>query len=586
VNSTRGSRRRLAVAIIAVFAVVAVFVVRLVDIQLVRADELTTEAKGKRAIEVTVAAPRGDIVDTNGHVLAGSVIRYDVTADPSNISDFTRKNKDGSTTPVTVMEAAGEIAALTGQTQNDVFIALTEDPEANWALITKSVDTETMRAIRKLAVPGIYFENRPTRTYPDGQVAGNLVGFMGTDGPQNGLEATEKECLASTAGSLTYERGADGVQIPGSSVTTKEAVPGGTVKLTIDRDLNWFAQQAIAEQAIAIGAESAAAVVVRVKDGHLMAVADWPTVDPNDVNATAEKDQGSLGSKAFTAQYEPGSVFKGMSAAMIIDSGIGSPTSPATVPSSWKTPEGGTVRDAGAHAVQRLTLTGILQTSSNVGISMLGNKVPTSTRYDYMKKFGLGERTAVDFQGEETGYLPKSWDDQTRYNVLYGQGVSATAVQVAGIYQTLGNDGVRLPLTLVESCTMADGTVVTPPPSEGVRAVSQSSAETTVNMLESVVQAGELSKVVKIPGYRVAGKSGTAEVAVNGRYGTDRIVSFVGVAPAEDPEYVVLVTFTKPATIKTSAAAAPTFNKIMTQVLTKYRVPPSTTPSTYPATTW
>ena len=585
-NITRGNRRRIAVAVFAVFAVVGVFTVRLVDIQLVRADELNSEAKGKRAIEVTVAAPRGDIVDANGNVLADSVIRYDVTADPSNIGDFSRKNDDGGTTQVSVMDAAGEIAALTGQTQNDVFLALTKDPKANWALVSKGVDTETMRAIRKLKIPGIYFESRPTRTYPDGQVAGNLVGFVGTDGPQNGLEATENECLKSTDGSETYERGADGVQIPGSSVTTKQAVPGGTLKLTIDRDLEWFAQQAIAEQGTAIGAQSATAVVFEVKTGHLLAVADWPSVDPNDVTATAEADPGALGSRAFTAQYEPGSVFKGMSAAILLDTGIGSPTMQATVPSTWTTPEGGTVRDAAPHPVQRLTLTGVLQNSSNVGISMLGSKVPASVRYDYMKKFGLGERTAVDFQGEASGYLPRSWDDQTKYNVLYGQGVSATALQVAGIYQTLGNDGVRLPLTLVESCTRADGTVVAPQSGSGTQVVSKNSAETTVNMLESVVQGGELSKAVKIPGYRVAGKSGTAEVAENGRYSSDRIVSFVGLAPADDPQYGVLVTYTKPATMKSSAAAAPTFNTIMTQVLTKYRVPPSTTPSTYPATTW
>ncbi|CAN5166869.1 penicillin-binding protein 2 [soil metagenome] len=573
-------------AIVVVLAVVTIFVGKLVDIQVVRADALTTEAKGKRAIEVTVAAPRGDIVDSNGHVLADSVNRYDVTADPSNISEFTRTGKDGSTTAVTVMDAAGEIATLTGQTQSDVFIALTEKPESNWALIARAVDTDTMRAIRALAIPGIYFETRPVRTYPDGQVAGNLVGFVGTDGPQSGLEATENECLASTDGSATYERGADGVQIPGSNVTTTEAVPGGTLKLTIDRDLEWFAQQAIAEQATAVGAQSATAVVARISDGHLLAVADWPSVDPNDVNATAESDQGSLGSRAFTAAYEPGSVFKGMSAAILLDSGYGTPSSRATVPSTWKTPEGGMVRYAGAHASQRLTLTGILQTSSNVGISMLGSQVPSAVRYDYMKKFGVGERTAVDFQGEATGYLAKSWDGQTKYNVLYGQGVAVSALQIAGIYQTLGNDGVRMPLTLVESCTKADGTVLTPAAGSGIRVVSQSAAEATVNMLESVVQAGELSKVAKIPGYRVAGKSGTAEIAQNGRYGTERIVSFVGLAPAEDPQYLVLVTYTKPATMKTSAAAAPTFNKIMTQVLTKYRVPPSTTPSTYPATTW
>jgi cell division protein FtsI (penicillin-binding protein 3) len=589
VTNPRRSRRRLALAIVMVFAVVGIFAVRLVDIQLVRADQLTSDALSKRAVETPTYAARGDIVDTNGVVLADSVNRFDLTVSPANIAlidaaGFVRVAKDGSKSRVTVMQAATEIASLTKQDPATVYSSMTKNPTSNYALVTKSVDLATKRAIEKLKIPGVIFQLHPQRTYPNGSVAGNLTGYLSTDGPGGGLELGDNACLKSTPGSTTYEQGADGVQIPGSEVTNKASNPGGTLKLSIDSDLQWFSLQAIAEQGTAIGAQSGTAVVLRIKDFHLMTVADWPAVDPNNVDGSAVADYGS---RAFTAQYEPGSVFKAMSAAMLIDTGIGSPTMQAVVPSHWVTPEGAIINDAAPHPEQHLTLTGVLQNSSNVGISKLGSQVPEKTRLEYMKKFGLGQATAVGFPGEATGLINKlPWDDQTHYNVLYGQGVSATALQVAQIFGTLGNGGMRLPTTLVESCTKADGTVTDVPSTTGTRAVSESTAKTVVNMLESVVQAGELSKAVKIPGYRVAGKSGTAEVASNGRYTGDRVVSFAGIAPAEDPQYVVVVTYTKPATMKSSAAAAPTFKKIMSQVLTKYRVPPSTTPSTYPATTW
>lgn len=584
-TNPRASRRRLALAVVVVFAIVGVFAVRLVDIQLVRADQLNADSLSKRAIKTTTYAARGDIVDSNGVVLAGTVDRYDVTVAPVNMQKgFVRTATDGTKTTVSPLDVANEIATLTKQDQATVFQALTKNPASNYALLAKAVDLPTRRAIEKLKIPGIIFQLHPKRTYPDGSVAGNLVGYMNTDGPGGGLELGSNKCLTSTNGSTTYEQGADGVQIPGSSVATKASDPGGTLKLTIDSDLNWFAQQAIAEQATAIGAQSATAVVLRVKDFHLMAVADWPSVDPNNINGTPIANVGSL---AFAAQYEPGSVFKAMSASMLIDTGIGSPTMQAVVPSHWVTPEGGIINDAAPHPEEHLTLTGVLQNSSNVGISKLGSQVPEATRLDYMKKFGVGQSSAVKFLGEASGSIQRlPWDAQTHYNVLYGQGVSATALQVAQIFGTLGNGGVRLPTTLVQSCTKPDGTVTDLPSTAGIRVVSERTAKTVTNMLESVVQGGELSKAVKIPGYRVAGKSGTAEMASNGRYTGDRVVSFAGIAPAENPQYVVVVTYTKPATMKSSAAAAPTFKKIMSQVLTKYRVPPSTSPSTYPATTW
>ncbi len=586
-NNPRRSRRRLVLAIVITFAIVAVFAVRLVDIQLVRADQLNKDSLDKRAIAVTTYAPRGQIVDTNGVVLADSVTRFDITASPRNVNAFKRTAKDKTKTTVTVQEAASEIAKITKQDQAAVYLALTKNPTSDYAVIIQAVDTATMRSVKNLGIPWIYFQSHPKRTYPDGSVAGNLVGFVGTDGPQNGLEHSENQCLASTNGTSTYERGADGVQIPGSTVTTKQAKPGGTVRLTIDSDLQWFVQQAIAEQATAIGAQSATAIVLRVKDNAVMALADWPSVDPNDVNATASTG-GPLGSKAFSDYYEPGSTMKAISAAMLIDSGAATPTTPGvTVPSAWTTPEGHTIHDATGHPTERLTLTGVLQQSSNVGISQLGIKVPQQTRYDYMKKFGLGQASAVDFQGESSrGITPLPWNDVTKYDMLYGQGVAVTAVQLASAYQTLANGGVKLPLKLVESCTSANGAVSEVPSGAGTRVVSEQTAKTVVNMLESVVTGGELSKTLKIPGYRVAAKSGTAEVAQNGRYTSDRIVSLAGIAPAEDPQYVVLVTYTKPAIMKSSAAAAPTFHKIMSEVLTKYRVTPSTTPSTNPATNW
>lgn len=584
-TESRSGRGRLALATILVFAVVGVFCVRLVDIQLVRADQLNSDSLSKRAITTTTYAPRGDIVDSNGVLLAGTVDRFDVTVAPLNMQQgFQRKAADGTKTTVTVNQIATKIATATKQDPAVVLSALTKNPTSNYALLAKAVDLPTRRAIVDLKIPGITFKLHPTRIYPDGSVAGNLVGYMNTEGPGGGLELGARKCLDSVSGSATYEQGADGVQIPGSNVAVKVPNPGGTLKLTIDSYLNWFAQQALAEQGTAIGAKSATAVVLRIKDFHLMAVADWPSVDPNNINGTPI---GNVGSLAFADQYEPGSVFKAMSASMLIDTGTATPATQVVVPSRWVTPEGGVINDATPHPEAHLTLTGVLQNSSNVGISKLGSQVPEKTRYDYMKKFGLGAASPVGFLGEAKGSIQRlPWDSQTHYNVLYGQGVSATAIQVAQIFGTIGNGGVRLPTTLVQSCTRPDGTVTDLPSTAGIRVISDATAKTVANMLESVVQGGELSKAVKISGYRVAGKSGTAEVAGPHGYTGDRVVSFAGIAPADDPQYVVVVTYTKPATMKSSAAAAPTFKKIMSQVLTKYRVPPSTTPSTYPAPTW
>ncbi len=572
-TNPRSSRMRLALTVMAIFAVVGVFAVRLVDIQVVRAGELSQDAVENRSIPLTTYGTRGEILDTNGIVLADSVDRFDITVSPKDVYP-----KTGKGDPVAAaVEALGRVSAITGVPVGTMKAAIDEalkaNPEANFGYLTKGVKLDVFTAVRDLEIPWISNELRPSRTYPNGAIAGNLVGFIGTDGPQAGIEATADECLASKNGSSTYERGADGVRIPGSTVTTTEPKDGGTIRLTIDRDLQWFVQEAIAQQVKAVGGEWGTAVVVRVKDGHLMAVGDYPTVDPNDVSSAKRT---ALGSLAFSSPYEPGSTFKPMTVASLIDAGKIDSGYTLSVPGSYNK-HGEGISDSWAHDTLRYTTAGVIMNSSNVGISLLSEKLNKNARRDYMLAFGLNKKTAVNFLGEAEGRVPPTdeWDPITDKTVQFGQGVTATSVQVASMYQTLANGGVRVPLTLVEGCESADGTVTGKPSTQGVRAVSESAAEQTVRMMETVVTDGWLHKVLTIPGYRVAAKTGTAEVAEGGVYTGDRIVSVAGIAPADDPQYVVIATIGKPSSIRTSGAAAPTFQKIMTQVLKKYRVVPS-----------
>ncbi|TFD33476.1 penicillin-binding protein 2 [Cryobacterium cryoconiti] len=559
---------------------VTVFVVRLVDIQVVRAETLSADSLGNRSVEQPVYGSRGDIVDSNGVVLAGTVMRYNITLSPRNAKEFERTTDTGDVT-VTLAQAVAEVAALTGQTGDEILTiisdALAADKDSDYAVVVRAVDVSVFRAIDALDIPWMYAEKNPSRVYPDGAVAGNLVGFVSSGGEaQAGIELGQDSCLASTNGTETYEKGADGVRLPQSTVTTKTAKDGGDVVTTIDSDLNWFVQQALAKQAIATGAAWGNVVVQEVKTGKLVAVADYPSVDPNNVNGTANPDD--RGSRAFTASFEPGSTFKALTTASVLDAGAATPLSRVVAPYRYLPPNGANVNDSSGHADLNLTLTGVMIESSNTGMSKFGELISDQQRYDYMTKFGVGSTTESGFLAEDSGILHpyEDWDNQTKYATMFGQGLTTTAIQVSSMYQTLANNGVRMPVQLIAGCRHADGTMTDVPEAVGTPVVSATAARDTADILEMVYQKAWLAKTWEIPGYRVAAKTGTAQMPDGqGGYTKGYLVSVSGFAPADDPQYVVSVSLADPVKLNSSAASAPIFQEVMSQVLKKYRAVPS-----------
>ena len=407
-------------------------------------------------------------------------------------------------------------------------------------------------------------------------MAGNLLGFVGADGSaQAGIESGWDSCVAGINGEEMYQRGADGVRIPGSTVTSVKSQNGGTLKLTIDSDLQWFVQQSLAKQVDKYSAEWGIAVVQEAKTGKLLAVADYPTLDPNNVDAT---DDSNRGSRAFMSPYEPGSTMKPITASMLIDSGVATPETQVWDPYYIKLPNGAEVTDAVMHGTLPLTLTGVLEQSSNVGMSQLGDTLAPDQRYDYMLKFGLSSISASGYPAESAGILASSdaWDNQTHYTVTFGQGVATTAIQMSNAYQAIANNGKLIPATLVESCTMPDGTVIKPDVPETTQVIKPESARTTVDMMENFVTQGWITKEVTVPGYRVAMKTGTAQQPDGaGGYKAEYVVSNMGMIPADDPQYVITVVIAEPKISFTSMVCPPVFKAIEQQVIKRYRIKPS-----------
>ncbi|WP_309128660.1 penicillin-binding protein 2 [Microbacterium sp.] len=582
-RATRGPRRRTVVALAVILAVLSAFIVRLVDIQVVRADEHVADSLkvGNLGTTRTIAGARGEIVDTDGTVLASSTFVYDAQLSPAVITELENGKKPPK---LPWAEASERIAEIIGRSGDEVrgMVAerLAEDPNSQYLELAKGLSTEQYLELRDLGL-GSYLAMyaRSVRVYPNGAVAGNMLGFLNGEGKaQYGVEETEKQCLAPQNGEETFLIGKTGNKIPGSERVTP-AVDGGSVQLTIDSDLNWYLQQVIAEEAKKQGALGGSITVVEVETGKIRAAAEYPALDPNDINAVAPKYWTS---RIFSDAYEPGSTFKPITAASVIDQGKATPLSHVTAPSRENFPNGAVINDPFRHPIYEYTLTGALIDSSNVSMSKFGSLVTAQSRYEYLQKFGVGQRTPVGLNGEARGILhPASeWDSQSLYTTTFGQHFTVTPAQIAGAYQAIANGGKKVELSLVESCTSADGTVVDAEKPATEQIISEKTAADVRRMLENVAVQGGNAKSIEVPGYRIGAKTGTAQKE-NGKGGYKQGVYFtnmVGIAPIEDPKYVVVVTLDEPTRIRSSAATASAFQKAMTQVMKTYSVAPSSQP--------
>jgi cell division protein FtsI (penicillin-binding protein 3) len=580
--TTRSSRRRTMIAAAIVLTVLSAFVVRLVDIQVVHAEEHVEDSisTGNMVGRQTLWGTRGTIVDEHGVVLASSTMRYDVGIDPALVGDIDRTHEDGSEYVQTWDEQATLIGQVIGVPADDVKSivadALAADPGARWAQLAKNLSTAQYQALRALEVPYLAYEDKPSRAYPNGAVAGNLLGFESSDGePLAGIERWQDKCLEAGNGEETYQIGAtDGIRIPGSEKVTP-AKDGGQVQLTIDSDLQWYMEQMIAEETQNQKAVSGTVTVVDAKTGAIRAAAQYPSMDPNDVLKTDPAYRGSL---IFGTTFEPGSTFKSITAAMLLEEGVATPLSTVRAKDWEQFPNGARLGDSHPHPEHTYTLAGALIDSSNVALSKFGELLPDGTRYEWLKKFGVAGGPAVGFPGEENGVIsdPKTWDPQTHYATTFGQGFTVTVPQVVSAYQTIANGGVRVPLSLVESCTASDGTVREFDAGEPQRVISQDTADQVRLMLENVGFQSSVADQIKVPGYSIAAKTGTAQ-KTNGNGGYKPGVYFtsiVGFAPADDPQYVVMITLDEPKRVTSSAATAPALQKAMTHVLQSYRVVP------------
>jgi cell division protein FtsI (penicillin-binding protein 3) len=389
-------------------------------------------------------------------------------------------------------------------------------------------------------------------------------------------------CLAGTDGKETYIEGADRIRIPSSVQTIQQVKHGSDVVLSINSDLQYSAQQEMAATVRRLKADWASAIVIEVATGRILAAAEAPTVDPNNPSGVESQNRSS---RIFRAAFEPGSTLKTMTAATVVDTGLGSPNMKVQAPYGMKIPNsnGYTVTDSHVHPLEQLTMTGVLAESSNTGIMNVGKVVDWKTRYDYLEKFGLGKRTAINFPGEGSGQLnsKETWsnDGVKRYVSMFGQGVSVTPIQSAMMYQAIGNQGVRLNPVLVDGCEADINKFKNAEVKPGFQVISKGASAQTLSMLERVVESGAIGKYGAIPGYRVGAKTGTAQIRDEntGKYAGPYAISYFGVAPIDNPQYVVAVTAFKSRTVGSSLGVAGPFKKIMQQVLRTYRVPPSTT---------
>ncbi len=572
-------RRRMRALTVATVFVLSVFGAQLVRIQGIDAHAVAAEAESNRVTAQIIPAMRGQILSADGTVLASSVVREVVVADQTAVCTY-RTGKttcDPATSGSAVQQAAEQLSPLLGTPVSELVPEL--EGTSRYRILSKDVTPLTWNKIAALGIPGIARDQRETRserTYPQGTTSAALVGYLTDDGkPGGGVELMVDKDLQGTPGRTTYEQGQDGTAIPSGQSSTTPAVNGEDVRLTVNSSLQWYAQNALAQRIKETKAQSGTVVIMNAKSGDLLSIASYPTFNPN---TDVGKKGAQLDNKAFSDVFEPGSTAKIMTMSAALEEGTVTPSTPVIIPNRLPRYDQ-RFKDSHEHPTEYRTVAGTLAESSNIGTILVSETLKSSTLERYFRKFGLGTRSGVGYPGESGGILPPSdtWSGTKRANVSFGQGISVTAVQAASVFQTIANGGVRVTPRLVDSVTAADGTVTKEPASKGTRVVSAKTAAAVSTMLEGVVGAEGTAPEAQIPGYRIAGKTGTADFydASVGKY-RGHTASFIGYAPADDPQIVVAVIVQNPVYPYFGGyVAGPVFKDVTTYALQELKIPPT-----------
>lgn len=534
-------------------------VVRLVWVQIVAAPVFSAKATAQRLRDIEIPARRGTIYDREGEPLAVSVDARTVYAAPNTIKD-----KRG---------AAAALASTLGGSAEAYEAKLAKD--TGFVYIARGVDVDRAKSLMDLDIVGIATLDDSRRMYPSGELACQVLGFVGDEG--KGLAGIEKrydDVLGGRAGLLLGERDPSGRPIPGGVQKSFDPVDGHDIVLTIDKDIQYHAQTELAAAVKEWGAKGGSVVVMNPRNGEIYAMASTPGFNPNDYK---NADADGFRNRPVSDAYEPGSTMKSLTAAAVIDKGLYTPDSKFKLPSTL-TIAGRTIHESHDRATVTWTLSDIVTKSSNIGAVKLGLKLGKQGLYDYFALFGLTEATGVDYPGEARGWMPKPslWSASSIANIPFGQGVSATPLQLSRAVAVIANDGELVTPHFLMKVPKDPALQLVWPKR---RAISPEAARTTTEMLKNVVVEGT-GKEAAVTGYEVAGKTGTAQVAMKNGLGYAEgtyISSFIGYLPANDPQVLISVKIDEPTNaIYGGVVAAPTFSKLGQFSVEHLKIPPST----------
>ena len=562
---------RTRILLLLVFVLLGGLALRLVYVQGIDPTGQAAAAMDQRLTHQETLPQRGSILDRDGDVLAASVRRYDIVVDQRLVKDFNEWDREArETVLVDVDSRLASLAEVLGMSEEEVREATIGSRP--YAVVRRSVTPEVRDKAMALNVPGLLSEAVDRRTYPNGSVAGSIIGFMGGDGTAlEGLELSQDDVMTGTPGTRTFEVGADGIRIPNAPLEEVPAVDGADLRLTVDKDAQWFAQETLGALAAEYDAEWANAVVMDVKTGDVIVMADSTTVDPADPDATEGNFRTST---VMSTPYEPGSTGKALPIAAAVDAGKVTATDGFTVPGSQDF-DGQTIRDFSPHPTFDMTVAGIYARSYNTGTVQIAEKITDEQRYEYMRSFGVGQPIDLGLPQQAGSVLvpPEQWDGRQRLTTAFGQGYTQTTLHTAQMYQALANGGVLIPARLIDATVDGDGAEKRWESSaEPHRVVSEETAAQMLRMMETVVTQGT-SKAAAIPGYRVGGKSSTAEAASDtGKYDGYNL-GFTAVAPLDDPRFVVSVSMHRPPSKQGSRDVSVAAATIMEYMLRQADVP-------------